>query len=66
MGTATLERLPIERAAVATEPVRDRSTGGNVLRRGRATALTCAVAVVLGLVAGERETLDDDRGFVRG
>ena len=50
MAAATLQRLPIG-TAVAFEPVRDRSTVGNVSRRGRATALTCAVTVVLGVDA---------------
>ena len=49
MATATLERLPNGRAAVATEPVPDRSTSRNPSRRGRATALMCAVTVVLGV-----------------
>ena len=49
MATATLDQPVIEGASAATEPVRDRSTGGSVPRRRRATALTCAVVVLLGV-----------------
>ena len=48
MATATLERLPNgggRRHRAGPGPVH----GGNVSRRGRATALTCAVTVVLGV-----------------